>query len=100
MYQTSTQLATVYYLSKRFFRQSPDVPPTDGGYYLRSFEKITGKEVYTTALDYLANMPTKVPEETLGAGIIGKTDYGFTVLNQQFSVNANGKIQRIPNNKP
>lgn len=95
LFQTETHIAFVVYNSGRIRDRLLNEPPPDQGTYILSvFNKKNGKRSFDLELALSAGRPERVPEETTALGIIKKTEDGFSVLGNTFTVHADGSIAR------
>jgi hypothetical protein len=95
VFQTETHIAAALYNAERIWDHLPNEPPPDQGTYSVSvFEKKHGKKSFDIELNLSAGRPAFVPDETTSLGIIEKTEDGFSVLGNTFTVHADGSIAR------
>jgi len=83
--QTDTHLAAAVYVAPRVWTRPPIDPPADvGAYRLVVFEKATGRKTSDVVLDLPNGPPERVPEETIGLGVIRETERGYVILGTHF----------------
>jgi hypothetical protein len=91
-------LTVVIYASGRLFTKddnpalNPD--PKNGHYILQMFSKADGKAIYAWSFTDPAVFPESVPPETTEAGVIKKTEKGYTVFGSVFKFSETGEVIR------